>query len=131
MKILAHKVLPWQLIEYYTRYRQFITLLFGLSIFFVALILCWHLLKDINLCDLKNAADTLSIKAILFACLSTIGSYLMLIGCEWSAARYAGVKLKPSVITLGGICASAIGNAIGLSALSGGAIRCRLYFKQG
>lgn len=131
MKILARKVLPWQLIEYFTRYRQFITLLFGLSIFFVALILCWHLLKDINLCDLKNAADTLSIKAILFACLSTIGSYLMLIGCEWSATRYAGVKLKPSVITLGGICASAIGNAIGLSALSGGAIRCRLYFKQG
>ena len=131
MKILARKVLPWQLIEYFTRYRQFITLLFGLSIFFVALILCWHLLKDINLCDLKNAADTLSIKAILFACLSTIGSYLMLIGCEWSATRYAGVKLKPSIITLGGICASAIGNAIGLSALSGGAIRCRLYFKQG
>ena len=131
MKILARKVLPWQLIEYFTRYRQFITLLFGLSIFFVALILCWHLLKDINLCDLKNAADTLSIKAILFACLSAIGSYLMLIGCEWSATRYAGVKLKPSVITLGGICASAIGNAIGLSALSGGAIRCRLYFKQG
>lgn len=131
MKILARKVLPWQLIEYFTRYRQFITLLFGLSIFFVALILCWHLLKDINLCDLKNAADTLSIKAILFACLSAIGSYLMLIGCEWSATRYAGVRLKPSVITLGGICASAIGNAIGLSALSGGAIRCRLYFKQG
>ena len=131
MKILARKVLPWQLIEYFTRYRQFITLLFGLSIFFVALILCWHLLKDINLCDLKNAADTLSIKAILFSCLSAIGSYLMLIGCEWSATRYAGVKLKLSVITLGGICASAIGNAIGLSALSGGAIRCRLYFKQG
>ena len=131
MKILARKVLPWQLIEYFTRYRQFITLLFGLSIFFVALILCWHLLKDINLCDLKNAVDKLSFKSILFACLSAIGSYLMLIGCEWSATRYAGVKLKPSVITLGGICASAIGNAIGLSALSGGAIRCRLYFKQG
>ena len=131
VKILARKVLPWQLIEYFTRYRQFITLLFGLSIFFVALILCWHLLKDINLCDLKNAVDKLSFKSILFACLSAIGSYLMLIGCEWSAARYAGVKLKPSVITLGGICASAIGNAIGLSALSGGAIRCRLYFKQG
>lgn len=32
---------------------------------------------------------------------------------------------------LGGICASAIGNTIGLSALSGGTIRCRLYFKQG
>ena len=92
MKILARKVLPWQLIEYFTRYRQFITLLFGLSIFFIALILCWHLLKDINLCDLKNAADTLSIKAILFACLSAIGSYLMLIGYEWSATRYAGVK---------------------------------------
>lgn len=131
VKISARKVLPWQLIEYFTRYRQFLALLFGLSIFFIALIVCWHLLKEINLDDLKLAVHNLSPQAILFACLSAIGSYLMLICYEWSAARYAGVKLKPSIIVLGGICASAIGNAIGLSALSGGAVRCRLYFKYG
>jgi phosphatidylglycerol lysyltransferase len=131
VKISTRKVLPWQLIEYFTRYRQFIALLFGLSIFFIALIVCWHLLKAINVNELKRAIRHLSMSTILFSCLSAIGSYLMLICYEWSAARYAGVKLKPAIIVLGGICASAIGNAIGLSALSGGAVRCRLYFKQG
>ncbi|SCB79268.1 phosphatidylglycerol lysyltransferase [Gilliamella bombicola] len=131
MKISARKVLPWQFIEYFTRYRQFLALLFGLSIFFIALIVCWHLLKEINLSELKLAIHNLSMRTIALSCLSAIGSYLMLICYEWSAARYAGVNLKPSTIIVGGICASAIGNAIGLSALSGGAVRCRLYFKQG
>jgi phosphatidylglycerol lysyltransferase len=40
----------------------------------------------------------------------------MLIFYEWLAARYAGGKLKPSILILG----SAIDNAIGLSVLSGG-----------
>lgn len=131
MKISARKVLPWQLIEYFTRYRQFLALLLGLSIFLIALFVCWHLLKEININDLKLALHQLSIHAVLLSCLSAIGSYLMLIGYEWSAMRYAGVKLKLSVIALGGICASAVGNAIGLSALSGGAVRCRLYFQYG
>ena len=131
MKISARKVLPWQLIECFTRYRQFIALLFGLSIFCIALVVCWHLLKTINLNDLQSALQQLPYHAILLSALSAIASYSMLIGYEWSAARYAGVKLKPSTITMGGICASAIGNAVGLSALSGGAIRCRLYFKYG
>ncbi|WP_202113732.1 MULTISPECIES: bifunctional lysylphosphatidylglycerol flippase/synthetase MprF [unclassified Gilliamella] len=131
MKISARKVLPWQFIEYFTRYRQFLALLFGLSIFFIALIVCWHLLKEINLNELKHAINHLPAHAIVFSSLCAIGSYLMLICYEWSAARYAGVKLKPTTIISGGICASAIGNAIGLSALSGGAVRCRLYFKQG
>ncbi|OCG06594.1 hypothetical protein A9G13_10025 [Gilliamella sp. wkB178] len=131
MKILARRVLPWQLIEYFTRYRQLLVLIFGLLIFFIALIVCWNLLKEINLNDLKRSIHSLSVHTILFSCLSAIGSYVMLICYEWSAARYAGVKLKPSTIVVGGTCASAIGNAIGLSALSGGAVRCRLYFKYG
>ncbi|WP_176701618.1 MULTISPECIES: hypothetical protein [unclassified Gilliamella] len=50
----------------------------------------------------------------------------MLIFYEWLATRYAGGKLKPSILILG----SAIDNAIGLSVLSGGAVRCHLYLKQ-
>ena len=131
MKISTRKVLPWQLIECFTRYRQFIALLFGLSIFCIALVVCWHLLKTININDLRSALHQLPYHAILLSFLSAIASYIMLICYEWSAARYAGVELKLSTIAVGGICASAIGNAVGLSALSGGAIRCRLYFKYG
>lgn len=131
MKTFVRRVLPWQFMEFFTRYRQLLALFFGLFIFFVALIVCWHLLKEIKLDDLRQSIHSLSLKAILLACLAAVGSYCMLICYEWSAARYAGVKLKPSVLVLGAVCASAIGNAIGLSALSGGAVRCRIYFRQG
>jgi len=59
VKISARKVLPWQLIECFTRYRQFIALLFGLSIFCIALVVCWHLLETINLNDLQSALQQL------------------------------------------------------------------------
>ncbi|PMZ61432.1 hypothetical protein C1X25_28745, partial [Pseudomonas sp. GW247-3R2A] len=50
---------------------------------------------------------------------------------EWSASRYAGVTLAPRILALGGFTAFAIGNAIGLSMLSGGSVRYRLYARHG
>ncbi|MDF7667315.1 bifunctional lysylphosphatidylglycerol flippase/synthetase MprF [Orbaceae bacterium ESL0727] len=131
MKTLTRRVLPWQLIEYFSRYRQILVLLFGLLIFVIALFVCWKLLEEINLDDIKWAMHQLSVHVIVYACLAAMGSYIMLIFYEISAARYAGVNLPLPTLIMGGICASAIGNAIGLSALSGGAVRCRLYFKHG
>jgi phosphatidylglycerol lysyltransferase len=42
-----------------------------------------------------------------------------------------GVQLPPRTLVLGGFSAFAIGNAIGLSMLSGGSVRYRLYARQG
>ena len=56
---------------------------------------------------------------------------MILLGYEWSASRYAGVKLPPKTLALGGFTAFAIGNAIGLSLLSGGSVRYRLYARHG
>ncbi len=57
--------------------------------------------------------------------------FVILLGYEWSASRYAGVKLPARSLALGGFSAFAIGNAIGLSMLSGGSVRYRLYARQG
>jgi phosphatidylglycerol lysyltransferase len=43
----------------------------------------------------------------------------------------AAVQLPPRTLVLGGFSAFAIGNAIGLSMLSGGSVRYRLYARQG
>ncbi|BBP79027.1 membrane protein [Pseudomonas sp. Ost2] len=52
-------------------------------------------------------------------------------GYEWSASRYADVHLPAKTLALGGFTAFAIGNAIGLSLLSGGSVRYRLYARNG
>ena len=49
-----------------------------------------------------------------------LAGFIILLGYEWSASRYAGVSLAPRTLALGGFTAFAIGNAIGLSLLSGG-----------
>lgn len=127
----AHAVLPWRLIERITAYRQSIGIFFTLLVFVVALAVCWHMLEEVNPELLRGAIYSVPISAVLLSLVAASASYVMLLGYEWSAARYAGVRLPPAALVAGGACASAIGNAIGLSMLSGGAVRCRLYFRHG
>src|SRR3546814_15417024 len=69
--------------------------------------------------------------ALLGAVAATVVGFVILLGYEWSASRYAGVKLPAQTLILGGFSAFAIGNAIGLSLLSGGSVRYRLYARHG
>ncbi len=104
---------------------------FALVVFVAALLICWREIRTISFFDLRQAVNDVPAASLLAAALAACGSYVMLIGYEWSAARYAGVRLRPSSIILGGVCASAVSNALGVSMLSGGAVRYRLYFSQG
>lgn len=131
MNVTTRRVLPWKLIDRLATYKQVILLVFGLIIFTAALVACWHLVSEISFRDLTAAVRHIPQFALLLAGLAVLASYIMLIGYEWSAAHYAGVKLPLRTLITGGICASAVGNAIGISILSGGAVRCRLYFKKG
>ena len=53
--------------------------------------------------------------------------YLFLVGYDWSGLRYIGKPLPLPVTVTGGLMAYAFGNTIGLSAVSGGAVRYRIY----
>ncbi len=57
--------------------------------------------------------------------------YIILMGYELSASRYANVDLPVKTLLLGGFTSFAIGNAVGLSMLSGGSVRYRLYSRYG
>ncbi|MDZ4134199.1 MAG: bifunctional lysylphosphatidylglycerol flippase/synthetase MprF, partial [Paracoccaceae bacterium] len=61
------------------------------------------------------------------ALVATLGAYLALAGYDWSALRHIGKPLPLPVVLTGGLMAYAFGNTIGLSALSGGAVRWRVY----
>lgn len=63
--------------------------------------------------------------------LATVGAYVALIGYDWSALRYLGKRLPLPTIGLGSFLGYAFANTIGLSAVSGAAVRYRIYSSLG
>ena len=118
-------------LELLTRYRQPIGLAVTLVLFGIALLACWHLLFEMDIYALHDSVLSTPTASLLGAFAATIAGFVILLGYEWSASRYAGVDLKAQTLALGGFTAFAIGNAIGLSLLSGGSVRYRLYARQG
>lgn len=114
-----------------SKYRQPIGLAVTLFLFVIALIACRHLLSDLDLNALHDSILEVPKPALLGAVAATVVGFIIMLGYEWSASRYAGVKLSPRILALGGFSAFAIGNAVGLSLLSGGSVRYRLYARFG
>lgn len=120
-----------KLSKHLMKYRHQLGMAMMLAIFVGAVCACWSMVSSINLAQLHAALVAVSPQWIIGAVLAAVGSYIMLLGYEWSATRYAGVRVPSRALVMAGTCASAVGNAIGLSMLSGGAVRYRLYFPHG
>lgn len=114
-----------------SKYRQPLGLAVTLLLFAIALIACRHLLSELDFYALHDSILEVPKPALLGALGATIVGFIILLGYEWSASRYAGVSLPGRTLALGGFTAFAIGNAIGLSLLSGGSVRYRLYARHG
>lgn len=91
----------------------------------------YHLLAPLDfkevLANLRATPWTIYAPALL----ATLLGYAALIGYDWSALRYIGKRLPLPVVALGGFPGYAFGNTIGLSVLSGGAVRYRIYSALG
>lgn len=129
----AQPIAPHRLrwLELLSQYRQPIGLAITLLLFGIALIACRHLLSELDIYALHDSLLSVPKPALGGALLATIVGFVILLGYEWSASRYAGVHLSSPTLAMGGFCAFAIGNAIGLSLLSGGSVRYRLYARHG
>lgn len=125
----AARRLPW--LDRLSRYRQPLGLALTLLLFSMALVACRHLLSELDIHALHDAMLSVPAHALAGAVLATALGFVTLLGYEWSASRYAGVHLPARTLALGGFSAFAIGNAVGLSILSGGSVRYRLYARQG
>ncbi|MDG9930692.1 MULTISPECIES: bifunctional lysylphosphatidylglycerol flippase/synthetase MprF [unclassified Pseudomonas] len=112
-------------------YRQPIGLALGLGLFVLALVACKHLLDELDPGALRTALLDVPPGALAGALAATLAGFAVLLGYEWSASRYADVRLPAASLALGGFSAFAIGNAVGLSMLSGGSVRYRLYTRLG
>ena len=66
-------------------------------------------------------------RLLLWSAGATAVSYLALIARDVCALRYVGARIPASALLLGSFCGSALGNAVGFGALTGGAVRYRAY----
>ncbi|WP_437880714.1 bifunctional lysylphosphatidylglycerol flippase/synthetase MprF [Pseudomonas sp. LRF_L74] len=126
---VSPRLLLWR--DRISQYRQPIGLGVTLLLFAIALVACRHLLEEIEPDALRAALQDVASGNLLGALGMTVLGFIALLGYEWSASRYAEVTLPKRIVALGGFCAFAIGNAVGLSMLSGGSVRYRLYGRQG
>ena len=66
-------------------------------------------------------------RLLIWSAGATAISYLALIARDVCALRYVGARIPASALLLGSFCGSALGNAVGFGALTGGAVRYRAY----
>lgn len=97
-------------------------LLFGLGAFAL-----YHLLAPVDIQTVAAQIRATPLNVIGLALLATFAGYLCLAGYDWSALHHIGKPLPPPVVLSGGFLAYAFGNTVGLTAVSGGAVRWRLY----
>ncbi len=97
-------------------------LLFGLGTYAL-----YHLLAPVDIHAVAVQIRSTPWQLIAMALGATFAGYLCLAAYDWSALRHIGKRLPLPVVISGGFLAYAFGNTVGLTAVSGGAVRWRLY----
>ncbi len=101
--------------------------LLAAALFALGLFALSKLLAPVNFADIAAQVRATPWTVLALALLATLCGYLSLAGYDWSALRYIGKPLPLPIVLTGGLMAYAFGNTMGLSAVSGGAVRWRIY----
>jgi phosphatidylglycerol lysyltransferase len=100
-------------------------------LFIIGILVLYRTMHQINIHDIYIQLSALPVSHIQLAILFTVLGYASLIGYDWSALRYVDKKLPLPVVAFTSFIGFSMSNTIGLSWLSGGAIRYRLYSRVG
>jgi phosphatidylglycerol lysyltransferase len=90
-----------------------------------------HLLHDVSYHGLLDSLATMSSWVIVSALAATVIDFVVLFGNDFGALRYARAAPPVTSTLLASFCGYALGNFIGFGALSGGAVRYRIYSAVG
>lgn len=113
------------------RLRRILPLALGLALFALGLWALFHLLRHVHAADILSELRATPPVAVIGAVAATALGYAALIGYDFWALRYIRHKLAPRVVALGGFLGYAFGNTVGISVISGGAVRYRIYSAVG
>ena len=109
------------------RLRATMPYLVALALFGLGIFALYRLLAPVDIHALAAQIQATPWQIIFLALLSSLAGYLCLAGYDWSALHHIGKPLPLPVVLSGGFLAYAFGNTIGLTAVSGAAVRWRLY----
>jgi len=107
--------------------RNVVPVVLGLGLFGAGLWALYRLLHKVHFADVIHEMKVMPGGVLAIALLTTTLAYLALIGYDWWALRYLEKKLPLRAVLLGGFLGYAFGNTIGVSVISGGAVRYRIY----
>ena len=99
----------------------------GIFFFILAAIMLWWQLRDYSLGDIFHAITDIPLRHLAAACLACLAGYLTLSLYDYLALNYVGGRVTWWKWMLAGMLGFAISNNAGNAAISGGAIRYRLY----
>lgn len=99
----------------------------GVFFFILAAGMLWWQLRDKSLSDIAHAITSIPLTNLVAACLACLGGYLALALYDRLALDYVGERVTWWKWMLAGMLGFAISNNAGHAAISGGAIRYRLY----
>ncbi|MBX4950723.1 UPF0104 family protein [Rhizobium binae] len=111
--------------------KQIITYLMLVVGFGVAGYLLYHTFQEYSLSDITESVGEIPIYNLAMALLFAFGSYLCLTGFDWAGVRYVKDDLPYPKIGLASFIALSIGQSVGMSGLSSGALRYRYYAHWG
>lgn len=113
------------------RLRRTLPLLFGLGLFALGLWALYHMLGDVRPGAVLAELRTLHPARLAGATAAMVVGYVALIGYDWCALRLIDRPLPPRAVALGSFLGFAMGNTVGVSVVSGGAVRYRIYAALG
>lgn len=127
-----HRAKIGLVIRYITSWvrAQAMPLVTGL-LFVLAVYAIHKLLGAINYKQLLIELANIPMFKLGLALLATILGFIALTGYDWSALRYIGRRLPYRTVALASFTGYAIGNTIGLSLVSGGSVRYKIYGPAG
>ena len=100
-------------------------------LFIAGMYILYRTLHKTNMHDIYAHMQALPTSTILLSVLFTFCGYAALVGYDWSALKYVGKKLPFSLVAFTSFTGFSLGNTIGVSWLSGGAVRYRFYSRVG
>ncbi len=93
--------------------------------------LLYQTFREHSVSEIVESVRAIPTSNLLMALLYALGSYVCLTGFDWAGTRYVEKDLAYPKIALASFIALSIGQSVGLSGLSSGALRYRYYAHWG
>ncbi|WP_323036438.1 lysylphosphatidylglycerol synthase domain-containing protein [Pararhodobacter sp.] len=107
--------------------RHILPILLGIGLFGLGLYALFHLMHSVDPTAIMAQIKATPPGVLMLAVAATTVGYAALVGYDALGLRFVGKTLPNRIVALGGFLGYAFGNTVGISVISGGAIRYRIY----